>query len=102
MSSTIRIDSNKMRQIVLKQKKINEEMRDLFDRIEKNGLFLQDYWDTRASREVFEDFEQLYKIFDRISSCNDEYTNFLENVSISGYENAESNINSTVDNNIAI
>lgn len=102
MSSIEKIDTNKMKEIVLEQKKINKEMCDLFIKIKNNGNSLKDYWDTRASKVVYDDLEQLYNTFDKVLSCNDEYTKFLENITISGYENTENNINNTIDNNIAI
>lgn len=102
MKSIEKIDSNKLREIALEQKKINKEMYDLFIKIKNNGESLKQYWDTRSSKVVYDDFEQLYKTFDKVLSCNEEYTSFLENVTISGYENTESNINSTIDNNVAI
>lgn len=102
MNKTIDINTEKLKIAIGKQKKINKEMLELFEKIQYNNTLLKDNWDTRTSAMVFEDFSNLYKVFDKINNTNSYYSSFLENVVSNNYELADEKISDSIDSNIAV
>ena len=102
MNKNIDIDTEKLKIAINKQKSINEKMSQLFEKIKKNNELLKDSWNTKTSEIVFEDFNNLYKVFEKINNTNSYYNNFLENIVSSNYIFADSTIDKNIDSRISI
>jgi len=102
MNKKIDINTDEMNKIIERQRSVNERMMNLFKKIKDNTEGLKDSWDTKTSAAVFEDFNNIYKLFDGINNSNDSYTKFLENVVATNYSNTDKNISSVIDKEISI
>ena len=101
MKSNIKVDTEVLNDVVLKQEKLNLEMKEVFEKVKNDMKVLKDYWDTNTSSHVFTDFEKLYKIFEQMNSFNDKEVVFLKNV-IANYTDIDSNISKLIDEKLTV
>lgn len=102
MNKEIDINTEKLQAVISKQKLIGEKMSLLFEKIRLNNEILKDFWNTKSSSIVFEDFNELYKVFEKINNTNSYYSDFLENIVSSNYVFADCTINKSVDSKIVV
>jgi len=102
MNKNIDIDTEKLQLAINKQRIISEKMSQLFEKIQLNNEKLKDSWVTKSSSIVFEDFNNLYKVFESINNTNSYYSNFLENIVSSNYIFADNTIDKNIDSRISV
>lgn len=98
----IYIDSEKLKDEIEKFKALNTDMNILFSNIKKETETLKEYWDTKTSLNVFNEFSNFYNDLENIKSKNDEYINFLNNVVNSSYLESNEITNKLIDEKISI
>lgn len=98
----IYIDSEKLKEEIEKFKVLNTDMNILFSNIKKETETLKEYWDTKTSLNVFNEFSNFYNDLENIKSKNDEYINFLNNVVNSSYLESNEITNKLIDEKISI
>lgn len=94
-----RIDTKALEEQLNKLKEERNRLNSMFDTIKSNTNTLKDYWDSRTSESVFNNFEDMYKGYqDLVNDLNKDII-FLENI-LKKYKEYEEKANKEIDTNI--
>ena len=94
-----RIDTKALEEQLNKLKEERNRLNSMFDTIKSNINTLKDYWDSRTSESVFNNFEDMYKGYqDLVNDLNKDII-FLENI-LKKYKEYEEKANKEIDTNI--
>ena len=99
-NNSVYIDSQKLTSVISDFRSVNTKIKNLFDKVDKETLFLKDYWDTMASESVFNDMNNLSNVFKDKEETGQEYADFLQNVVDASYINYENTTNKVIDEQI--
>ena len=73
-----RIDTIALTEQLNKMKEERNKLKSLFDIVNKNTNYLKEYWDSRTSESVFNNFEEMYKgyqgLLNDLNRDNIDYT----------------------------
>lgn len=100
--SDMKINTELMNVEIAKLKAITLEFEELFSKIENETNALQDYWQTRTSDGVYNDFSIFYKVLENVKLTNEQDVSFLEKVVNASYMNYEAKANELVDRNLSV
>ncbi len=100
--SDMKINTELMNVEIAKLKAITLEFEELFSKIENETNALQDYWQTRTSDGVYNDFSIFYKVLENVKLTNEQDISFLEKVVNASYMNYETKANELVDRNLSV
>lgn len=99
-NNSVYIDSQKLTSAISDFRSVNTKIKDLFDKVDKETIFLKDYWDTMTSESVFNDMNNLSNVFKDKEEIGQEYADFLQNVVDASYINYENTTNKVIDEQI--
>ena len=99
-NNSVYIDSQKLTSSISDFRSVNTKIKNLFDKVDKETVFLKDYWDTMASESVFNDMNNLSNVFKDKEETGQEYADFLQNVVDASYINYENTTNKVIDEQI--
>lgn len=99
-NNSVYIDSQKLTSAIYDFRSVNTKIKNLFDKVDKETIFLKDYWDTMASESVFNDMNNLSNVFKDKEETGQEYADFLQNVVDASYINYENTTNKVIDEQI--
>lgn len=99
-NNSVYIDSQKLTNAVSNFRSVNTKIKNLFDKVDKETIFLKDYWDTMTSESVFDDMNNLSNVFKTTEQTGQEYADFLQNVVDTSYVNYENTTNKVIDEQI--
>lgn len=83
-----------------KIKKERENLINFLEGLKKNNNILRDYWETRTSEEVFENFSGFYKYVEEIINDLDNDCKFLSSEIIESHTIHEEKAKSTEDSEL--
>lgn len=101
MNDYLYMNSKEITACIDDYKTLRDDMNALFSSIKKETDALKDFWDTRTSGEVYNDFDEFYKLLEKIKYKNDAYINYLES-SRNSFIKSDSSFNKIVDTNIEV
>lgn len=82
--------------------KINDEMKKMLEEIKNKTDNLKDYWDSKTSSQVFEEFNNFSSSFQEKIDKNEENIVFLRDVVKKSYIELENKKSSEIENRLAI
>ena len=94
-----RIDTIALTEQLNKMKEERNKLKSLFDIVNKNTNYLKEYWDSRTSESVFNNFEEMYKGYQGLLNDLNRDIAFLERT-INDYLEYENKASKEIDTNI--
>lgn len=98
----ILVDSLKLQENINDYTKINDEMKKMLEEIKNKTDNLKDYWDSKTSSQVFEEFDSFFSSLQEKIDKNEENIVFLNDVVKRSYVDLENKKSSEIDDKLTI
>ena len=100
--SYIDIDTDQLEAELNKIKEIKKKLDDVFQSIQKDTNELNDYWDSKTSKKVQDDFIEFYKKVEKTKNNIASDIAFLENTVMAKHDKEMERENTIIDERIAV
>ena len=98
----ININTDKLKEEIEKFRVLNNNLKQRYSAVVKENEDLKEYYDTRTSKKLNEEFDTFKSNLSNYIDRNDTYIDYLQRVVNEGYTEFEENENELIDKNINV
>lgn len=97
----LNIDTEKLNAKKEEMKIVLKDLETLFEKIQKETETLKEFWETRTSENVFNNFQEFYKTLETVKTNFKSDISFIENKVNEQYIKKDNEISTQIDEKIA-